>query len=393
MILKHHITTKNLQSGRSMVEMLGTLAIIGVLSVGAIAGYSYGMDKYRANQTINDVMLRAVDVMTQLSQGRKPNLEPEWGKKGTVYDMIEIQDETNKTWGIVVDGVPSRVCQMVGDALKTQATVYVGNAERGDTTDNDPCESSDENTMEFYFEPIEKILTCDPECPSGEVCRWGECVSEIIEISKWPTDSACTQNSDCEPCGYCGSASDGSQVCAPSNGMDCTINTTNDGMCHWGECLPKGCDANTPCTGLGEYCASPNSSCEEAFPSGKSGTCVKADFKPLTADGKEYWVSNTKMSWWDADAGCKALGKVLGKSMELVGVSEILNGWNGNNDYNRYEFTALGNTLRSKLSYHVWTSDDYSSCEAYGVNMEHKYAYPTNRNDNSYSTYCLAVCQ
>ena len=32
---------KMLQSGRSMVEMLGTLAIIGVLSVGAIAGYSY----------------------------------------------------------------------------------------------------------------------------------------------------------------------------------------------------------------------------------------------------------------------------------------------------------------------------------------------------------------
>ena len=28
------------QSGRSMVEMLGVLAIIGVLSVGAIAGYS-----------------------------------------------------------------------------------------------------------------------------------------------------------------------------------------------------------------------------------------------------------------------------------------------------------------------------------------------------------------
>ncbi|MBQ9738005.1 MAG: hypothetical protein IJV75_00620, partial [Alphaproteobacteria bacterium] len=37
------------QSGRSMVEMLGTLAIIGVLSMGGIAGYSYGMDKYRAN--------------------------------------------------------------------------------------------------------------------------------------------------------------------------------------------------------------------------------------------------------------------------------------------------------------------------------------------------------
>ncbi|MBR2136742.1 MAG: prepilin-type N-terminal cleavage/methylation domain-containing protein [Alphaproteobacteria bacterium] len=32
--------TKTNQSGRSMIEMLGVLAIIGVLSVGGIAGYS-----------------------------------------------------------------------------------------------------------------------------------------------------------------------------------------------------------------------------------------------------------------------------------------------------------------------------------------------------------------
>ena len=37
-------------TGRSMVEMLGVLAIIGVLSVGAIAGYSKAMMKYRLNQ-------------------------------------------------------------------------------------------------------------------------------------------------------------------------------------------------------------------------------------------------------------------------------------------------------------------------------------------------------
>ncbi len=36
--------------GRSMVEMLGVLAIIGVLSVGAIAGYSKAMFKYKSNK-------------------------------------------------------------------------------------------------------------------------------------------------------------------------------------------------------------------------------------------------------------------------------------------------------------------------------------------------------
>ena len=39
----------NSQSGRSMIEMLGVLAIIGVLSVGGIAGYSLSMRRHRAN--------------------------------------------------------------------------------------------------------------------------------------------------------------------------------------------------------------------------------------------------------------------------------------------------------------------------------------------------------
>ena len=41
------------ESGRSMVEMLGVLAIIGVLSIGGIAGYTLAMNRYRANEIMN----------------------------------------------------------------------------------------------------------------------------------------------------------------------------------------------------------------------------------------------------------------------------------------------------------------------------------------------------
>lgn len=59
-VYKNGTRTKKLQAeaslyGRSMVEMLGVLAIIGVLSVGGIAGYSKAMYKYRMNQTIQTV--------------------------------------------------------------------------------------------------------------------------------------------------------------------------------------------------------------------------------------------------------------------------------------------------------------------------------------------------
>ncbi len=40
------------QRGRSMIEMLGVLAIIGVLSVGGVAGYSKAMMKWKINKAV-----------------------------------------------------------------------------------------------------------------------------------------------------------------------------------------------------------------------------------------------------------------------------------------------------------------------------------------------------
>ena len=56
-------------SGRSMVEMLGVLAIIGVLSVGAISGYSKAMMKYRLNkqaEAFNMLLANTIQLSGQL---------------------------------------------------------------------------------------------------------------------------------------------------------------------------------------------------------------------------------------------------------------------------------------------------------------------------------------
>jgi len=50
------------ESGRSMIEMLGVLAIIGVLSVGGIAGYSKAMLRYKVNKSIEQVSLISQNV-------------------------------------------------------------------------------------------------------------------------------------------------------------------------------------------------------------------------------------------------------------------------------------------------------------------------------------------
>ena len=48
------------ESGRSMVEMLGVLAIIGVLSVMGIAGYTQAMRRYKANEAVASISMAAV---------------------------------------------------------------------------------------------------------------------------------------------------------------------------------------------------------------------------------------------------------------------------------------------------------------------------------------------
>ena len=63
----------SLCTGRSMVEMLGVLAIIGVLSVGAIAGYSKAMMKYKLNQhaqAVNMLINNFLQLEGQLSIGQ-----------------------------------------------------------------------------------------------------------------------------------------------------------------------------------------------------------------------------------------------------------------------------------------------------------------------------------
>ena len=60
---------KKIESGRSMIEMLGVLAIIGVLSIGGLAGYTMAMNRHRANTLINDASLCITKEQTKTETG------------------------------------------------------------------------------------------------------------------------------------------------------------------------------------------------------------------------------------------------------------------------------------------------------------------------------------
>ena len=56
---------KKVQQGRSMIEMLGVLAIIGVLSIGGLAGYTMAMNRHRANTVLDYATKCGVIAQTQ----------------------------------------------------------------------------------------------------------------------------------------------------------------------------------------------------------------------------------------------------------------------------------------------------------------------------------------
>ena len=85
---------KTNQFGRSMVEMLGVLAIIGVLSIGAIAGYSKAMNKYKINKFTDQLSLIIATIKTEFS-GRvsnSPFTELEYLKKKAIPDNMRDKD-------------------------------------------------------------------------------------------------------------------------------------------------------------------------------------------------------------------------------------------------------------------------------------------------------------
>ena len=85
------------QNGRSMIEMLGVLAIIGVLSVGGIAGYSKAMMKFKTNKTIDQIAMTVTNIRTLYAQQAYYDITTaDAYKMGVVDDAMVVLDTDGK---------------------------------------------------------------------------------------------------------------------------------------------------------------------------------------------------------------------------------------------------------------------------------------------------------
>ena len=268
------------QSGRSMVEILGVLAVIGVLSIGALMGFRYAMDKYKANEIVNEVRLRAVDVVRAAQQGPLPATTPfeyyedcenafnEWPTEisgGFEMNICPVQDEegTDLAAAIVVKDVPQGVCERLTEMdpheyMESFRYLTVNGARyRGDTA---LCQ--DDNTIVFVM-----FL-------EGEDAREG-CAPDDTNCVDCTFDAECERNL-CD-CAYCDRETG---TCVLEDNERGEPQVCNEGRCETTqECL-SGFGFRTqngvcvPCTDDGDYALDPS---DEIFKIERDGVVLIED--------------------------------------------------------------------------------------------------------------------
>ena len=90
------------QSGRSIIEMLGVLAIIGVLSVGGIAGYSKAMEKWKINKLLDEYTMLLYGLLGNAGEFRSQS----WADSRTQVGLIDYAQAASlvpETWKKVND--------------------------------------------------------------------------------------------------------------------------------------------------------------------------------------------------------------------------------------------------------------------------------------------------
>ncbi len=288
---------KTKESGRSMVEMLGVLAIIGVLSVGGIAGYTTAMNKHRANKILNGASVRAIVVSTQIQRGSAaPTLgeftdnEVGGARLGTGVqnaDGTATWTTTDKRFSLTLTGVNEDICTqmkaMKGEngiikAIADDCTTITYNNDLTATTfitdnkDSTSCESAggawNEATKTCGCPGRYTGSNCEiapTTCPSettpteGGKCKWctdeGDCVVCEKEEEVKCADLQCgcynpkTENAKCGnfACKTCEIKSDTPDViCAEYGSCICYNKNTQNVKCGNKRCGTCEIKSDTP---------------------------------------------------------------------------------------------------------------------------------------------------
>ncbi len=172
-------SVQTVDSGRSMTEMLGTLAVMGVLAVAGVTGYKFAMEKYEANKIANEMNLVSNDIALIMNRQRDDEYLLSIGEPydtgylktadydfdfdcGAPWTSTGICSPTETRFFQEIAGVPKHICREV---LKmTQHLPYLVDQQvngQRDVTGSRCFEGN--NTLVLAFDLNDTSVGIDPE--------------------------------------------------------------------------------------------------------------------------------------------------------------------------------------------------------------------------------------
>lgn len=339
------------ENGRTMTEILGILAIMGVLSVTALMGYNIAIIKYKTNQIINEVNNRGVVGLTQMISSAPLNLS-EFPATTSTGHLIALGSYTDTYFDIVVEDISQNICTEIAKNLSTAYTAFINDTK---LTDTDQCPET--SAISFRF------LKSGPfTCPDTlGVCQ-----------------AACDE--------------DKAVITLKADGTVCKNSEDELGYCQSGICVPneKACLSNQDCKEENTYCKMENP--QDCLKEADSGTCT-----PIPAVQKEASYNGYKWkfmggafnldiyNWWSGNNLCQAMGLTLPLRSDL-GEATVTD--SGETVYDTSELTKLFPGLGW-----IWTSEEegvsnWGCLCAQQIAVSHGGYWCSNKINNK-SIFCL----
>ena len=368
----------NTELGRSMVEMLGTLAIMGVLTIGGIAGYRYAINKSNANTILNAVSQMAVTASTELTTQGSLTL-PEWKDTNGNLSIsgafgVTTAQNNDGTFSIIVSDMNDEVCERIkGMDWKVPKDVAING-------ESDSCDQGEANAITFVFSNTltKKSVTDGSDEDAGATC-----------------DPVCTGDTTCQN-GVC-LCNDGRLACNNEQGICCDkgfICSSNiSGNCQ----MVNGCSSNTECSS--DSCSSGKCLCNirgsSSTPS--NGFCDDiGDYYIVNDQDSPFngWISQKsghELTYWGSENWCLYFGKQIPSLIDF-GINKA--------NYTNYTFCA-SETENSNIAYFLnknfgsegnyrRVKDNKNAAYSYFIGVGHPSCNEVNTRvyANPFQTFC-----
>ena len=175
---------KHNESGRSMIELIGVLCIMGLLTVAGIGLYSYGMDETIAQNTYEEVQQRAVTSLERFKD-RRYNFDarPVANETSYGYTITVAQHASNREYIVVnVTGVSEGVCKHIVRKAKKTTEKFL------------PAAGLILNTLSYQTNEL-----TDSVCPVGGSINMAFLFHRSRQVNHDASDvlSTCSSASDC----------------------------------------------------------------------------------------------------------------------------------------------------------------------------------------------------